>query len=87
MKARSYDVEGPSLRVQGELPHRPPPHRPERAIPARAGRTKCNGVRWTSVQGHPCACRENRIEALLKKKITGPSLRVQGELPASRLSE
>ena len=52
---------GPSLRVQGEPNHLRYLQPQWRAIPARAGRTRCQNVPNSRGQGHPCACRENSM--------------------------
>ena len=51
-----------------------------RAIPARAGRTVSEAAKQKMLAGHPCACRENNKSHAFESPVTGPSLRVQGEL-------
>ena len=70
---------GPSLRVQGERNAHETDRYPERAIPARAGRTRSTAVQMSSRSGHPCACRENYANRYAERISYGPSLRVQGE--------
>ncbi len=72
-------ISEPSLRLQGE--HQPDPEsaRPQRTIPAPAGRTLQLRTAASYLPNHPCACGENRPPNGPERPCCEPSLRLRGE--------
>ena len=72
---------GSSPRVRGKLDPRPPPHQPNRLIPARAGKTPGSSTSPPHSPAHPRACGENMGVPIGVGGGGGSSPRVRGKRP------